>query len=221
MIVSRDWQEVSVLECILSSLHIDVDVEPKLDRAWERLRKSKIDALIVDCDARDMGEFLQKVNSSALGNPPIVIANGNTDNELAKGASFMVRKPVSVEQAVQTLSSARNLILAERLRYYRQPLDLPAQIIRGRGVRIKGRIVNLSKGGTKVVVREPLAFAEDVQLAFSLPGAKRAFKAEGRVAWSDKQGNSGIRFVAVPETFQKRLQLWIDQRYFREREIAR
>ena len=50
MVVSRDWQEVSVLECILGGLQMDVEVENEPQRALSRLAKSKIDALIVDCD---------------------------------------------------------------------------------------------------------------------------------------------------------------------------
>ena len=32
MVVSRDWQEVSVLECILGGLHMDVAVENEPQR---------------------------------------------------------------------------------------------------------------------------------------------------------------------------------------------
>ena len=48
MVVSRDWQEVSVLECILGGLHMDVTLENEPQRALIRLSKSKVDALIVD-----------------------------------------------------------------------------------------------------------------------------------------------------------------------------
>ena len=54
MVVSRDLQEVSVLECILGSLHMDVEVESEPQQALSRLSKSKIDALIVDCDLNGM-----------------------------------------------------------------------------------------------------------------------------------------------------------------------
>jgi hypothetical protein len=36
MVVSRDWQEVSVLECILGGLHMDVAVESEPQRAMAR-----------------------------------------------------------------------------------------------------------------------------------------------------------------------------------------
>jgi len=57
MVVSRDWQEVSVLECILGGLHMDVAVESEPQRALERLTKTKVDALIVDCDLNGSGQF--------------------------------------------------------------------------------------------------------------------------------------------------------------------
>src|SRR6266853_566591 len=61
MVVSRDWQEVSVLECILGSLQMDVAVEHAPERALARLNKNKIDALIVDCDLEGTSQFLREL----------------------------------------------------------------------------------------------------------------------------------------------------------------
>ena len=63
MVVSRDWQEVSVLECILGGLHMDVSVENEPQRAMARLSKSKIDALIVDCDLNGSSQFLRELQT--------------------------------------------------------------------------------------------------------------------------------------------------------------
>src|SRR5690349_11040505 len=63
MVVSRDWQEVSVLECILGGLHMDVAVENEPQRAMARLNKSKIDALIVDCDLNGSTQFLRELQN--------------------------------------------------------------------------------------------------------------------------------------------------------------
>jgi hypothetical protein len=48
MVVSKDWPEISVLECIMGGLHIGVNVETNPENARLKLAKSKIDALIVD-----------------------------------------------------------------------------------------------------------------------------------------------------------------------------
>ena len=221
MIVSRDWQEVSVLECILSSLHIDVDVEPELEKAWIRLKKSKVDALIVDCDSLGTRSFLRKLRMTTEGPAPVVIASGLPASAGLRGtgATFVVEKPVSVEQAVHTLSAARNMILGERLRYYREDLDLPAWIIRDSGEKMRARVMNVSKGGTKIISDQPLAFSEPVQLKFSLPKVKASIQAAGKVAWADKQGNAGIRFMQIEPQVQKQLQLWVEQRFFQSRTI--
>lgn len=221
MIISRDWQEISVLECILSGLHIDVDVESVPERAWKRLCKTKIDAVVVDCDTEGTHDFFQRVQGGVNGSMPIMIASGTPKTIPVKtGAIFVVEKPVSVAQAVQTFSAARNLILHERLRYYREPLDLPAKVLRGKRSALKARIKNISRGGTKLISDQPLSSGEAIKLSFSLPGSRGAIKTEGRVAWADKHGNAGVRFAAMQDALQRKLQFWIDRRYFQERELC-
>ena len=78
MVVSRDWQEVSVLECILGGLHMDVAVESEPQRALTRLTKSKVDALIVDCDLNGTGQFFRELQREAprVSTVPLVIMGG-------------------------------------------------------------------------------------------------------------------------------------------------
>src|SRR5947209_5346445 len=129
MVLSRDWQEVSVLECILGGLHMDVAVESEPQRALSRLSNSKIDALIVDCDLNGTGQFFRELQRETprTNTVPLVIMggpHGKQDME-GTGAMFAFEKPISVEQAVRTLSAARNMILDGHLRYHRAGLDVP------------------------------------------------------------------------------------------------
>src|SRR6185437_16116377 len=75
LVVSRDWQEVSVLECILGGLHIDVEVTPDPERAWNKLSRSKVDALIVDRDLAGTDRFLRRVEEGGhnASTVPLVI----------------------------------------------------------------------------------------------------------------------------------------------------
>src|SRR5579862_3604142 len=135
MVVSRDWQEISVLECILGGLHMDVSVESEPQRALSRLTKSKVDALIVDCDLNGSGQFfreLQRETSRANSVPLVIMGNTHgthgTHGMQESGAMFAFSKPISVEQAVHTLSAARNMILDGRLRYHRAGLEVPVSL---------------------------------------------------------------------------------------------
>jgi hypothetical protein len=214
MIVSRDWQEVSVLECVLNGLHIGVDVETELDLAWIKLVKSKVDAVIVDYDEAGSRAFIEKLQSA--GSAPVVIASGsNIHHQLdSSGATFIVAKPISVERAVHTLSAARNMIMNERLRYHRQDLDLPVSVTLDSGESAKGEIINLSQGGAKLRSDLLLASSDAVSLKFTLPEVASGLNIPGKVTWADKHGNAGVRFVEVDETAKRQLQLWVERRYF-------
>lgn len=223
MVVSRDWQEVSVLECILGGLHMEVAVESEPQRALTRLTNSKVDALIVDCDLNGTGQFFRELQREAprASTVPLVImgkAQGRPNME-STGAMFAFDKPISVEQAVRTLSAARNMILDGRLRYHRAGLDLPVTLTARNRKRVEAELINLSQGGLQVRVNE-LRVNEQwnanelVRASFALPGTKCGVKADVEVAWSDDRGNVGIRFVKIAAQTQHSLRLWLAQQYF-------
>jgi CheY-like chemotaxis protein len=218
MVVSRDWQEVSVLECILGGLHMDVSVESEPQRALARLTKSKVDALIVDCDLNGTGQFfreLQKEASCASTVPLVIMGAPQARHDMeGTGAMFAFDKPISVEQAVRTLSAARNMILDGRLRYHRAGLDVPVTLTGPNQKRAAGQLINLSQGGLQVRVGDGFDASEASRVAFELPGTKCGVKAQVEVAWSDKQGNVGIHFVKIAPEMKNTLRLWLAQQYF-------
>src|ERR1700734_2929401 len=211
MVVSRDWQEVSVLECILGGLHMDVAVESEPERAMERLTKSKIDALIVDCDLNGSSQFLRELQ--LLENPPktvplvIMGAPQSTQTLDATGALFAFEKPISVEQAVRTLSAARNMILDGRLRYHRAGLEVPVTLSGRRQKRVGAQLINLSQGGLQVRLENGFEAADLSRASFELPGTDFGVKADVEVAWSDARGNVGIRFVKIASEMQHSLRV--------------
>jgi CheY-like chemotaxis protein len=220
MIVSGDWQEVSVLECVLNGLHIDVQVESEPDVAWQKFVKSKVDAVIVDYDDAGSRAFVEKLQTA--GTAPVVIASGsNSRHQLdASGATFIVAKPISVERAVHTLSAARNMIVNERLRYHRQALDLPVTITLESGKGAKGEIINLSQGGAKLRSNKVLSSLETIAMRFTLPGAPSDSKIAGKVTWADEEGFAGIRFVDLDSNARRQLQLWVERGFFQPQAIA-
>ena len=217
MVVSRDWQEVSVLECILGGLHMDVSVENEPQRALARLSKSKIDALIVDCDLNGSSQFLRELQSAESPRTvPLVIMGGPqcTQTLEESGALFAFEKPISVEQAVRTLSAARSMILDGRLRYHRAGLEVPVALNCKGHKPMDAFLVNLSQGGMQIHTKDPVETAKALQVSFALPGAKSSLKAKAEIAWQDQRGNMGVRFVKLARQQQRTLQLWLAQQYF-------
>lgn len=217
LVVSRDFQEVSVLECILGGLHIGVDVESEPERARIKLARSKIDALIIDCDLTGASSFLKGLQDGTIRNAvPLIIVSGSGGRKHleSKGASFVFEKPISVEQAVHTLSAARNMILDGRLRYHRATLDVPVSLTYAARNRQRAHLLNLSQGGIGVHLQKPDQNIGRVNVNFTLPGTRLAMKFQGEVAWKDRQGNAGIRFVEAAPRMKRELQLWLERQYF-------
>jgi len=218
MVVSRDWQEISVLECILGGLHMEVAVESEPQRALTRLTKSKVDALIVDCDLNGSGQFFRELQREVprVTTVPLVImggAQGGREME-ESGAMYAFDKPISVEQAVRTLSAARNMILDGRLRYHRAGLEVPVMLRGARQKKAGGQLINLSQGGLQIRVEDGFDASDASRVSFELPGTTCALNAQVEVAWSDNRGNVGIRFVKMASQMKNTLRLWLAQQYF-------
>ncbi len=182
-----------------------------------RLSKSKIDALIVDCDLNGSSQFLHELQSAE--NPktvPLVIVGGPqcTQTLDQTGALFAFEKPISVEQAVRTLSAARSMILDGRLRYHRAGLEVPVSLNRKGQKPMDAFLVNVSQGGMQIHTKDPVEPVKAMQVSFELPGARSGLKARAEIAWQDKRGNLGIRFVKLAPQQQRTLQLWLAQQYF-------
>ncbi len=218
MVVSRDWQEVSVLECILGGLHMDVAVEGEPQRALARLAKSKVDALIVDCDLNGSTQFLremQRIDKRQTTVPLVIMGAPQSNHTLdSTGALFAFDKPISVEQAVRTLSAARNMILDGRLRYHRAGLEVPVALDCKGQKQVDAHLVNVSQGGLQIHTRDSFEMNRPMRVSFELPGARGPLKAQAEIAWRDHRGNMGIRFVKLAARQQRTLQLWLAQQYF-------
>lgn len=218
MVVSRDWQEVSVLECILGGLQIAVDVEARPEKAEEKLARRKVDALIVDYDLSGSQRFLAHLQQRAflpLHLPLVVMSGPRARRELEEtGALFTFEKPISVEQAVRTLSAARNLILDGRLRYHRQHFDIPVAVTCKSRRPVNAELLNVSQGGIGIHTKAVLKEHEVISLSFKLPGTRTTVRARGEIAWTNDRGCAGVRFMEMHSRLHRGLQLWLAQQYF-------
>lgn len=221
MVVSRDWREISVLECILGGLHMDVSVETEPANAWHKLCHSKIDALIVDCDLEGSPQMLDRLQDSGrqFNTVPLVIMGeprgmATLDEAILgdAGTLFAFEKPISVEQAVRTLSAARSMILEGRLRYHRVGIQLPVSLDAGKESIKSAQVINLSQGGMRIYADRAID-AANLQVSCELPGTQSALRAQAEVVWHDGQGNIGIRFIDIPDQQQRTLELWVARQF--------
>ncbi|MGE5204686.1 MAG: PilZ domain-containing protein [Chlamydiota bacterium] len=218
IVVCNDWQTISILGGVLGNLRIGVQVDSEPDAARDRLTRSKFDAVIVDCALRGAADFLRnlKAHPACRASVPLAIATQDMGlPELSQlGARFVFEKPISMEQAVRTLSAARNLMLRGRLRYFRQEVNIPVTLTFADKRRVTASITNLSQGGIAIATSDVLDPAEPLRLRFDLPETDSFVEARGEVAWTDEHGHAGVRFIEISERLQNNLEQWLAGKYF-------
>src|SRR5215469_15823357 len=174
VIVSRDTQ---LLHTVTESLHnsgVDTVTFDDAGAATEYISTRKVDAVIVDSEVAGATRLLKKVRETPSNSRTPTFATVHTRElygELAASAHFIMEKPLSQEHFDRALRAAHDLMLLERRRYHRQPLDIPITVARSNGEFFaSGAMINLSEHGFALRCRRPLNRRELLEVRFVLPG---------------------------------------------------
>jgi len=160
-----------------------------------------LDWLMPDIDGLELAQKIRWSRSNSLC--PIVMITGVTEREALRqcfrsGINFFLQKPVSVEQINKLLTAAWDLLLQERLRYQRVPLQVAVecqwhiQDFRQKG---KGKMVNLSTTGMLVKLDPAPTPTTLVYLRFRLPGDSQPLALNAYVVRTAPGQQVGLRLV--------------------------
>jgi hypothetical protein len=185
--------------------------------AREQITKNKFDAVVLDCDDIAMAdEVLCSLQTESSNRRAIAIAlvNGITSmrEAFAMGAHFVLEKPMTFERANRATRAAVGMMLAEQRRYFRCPLQIKVMVTRGGLPSLAATSTNLSEGGMALTLAEDLPTTDPVDIRFTLPDMSEAITAKAEIAWSDKQGNLGLRFIHVSQEGKRMLSKWLAAR---------
>jgi uncharacterized protein (TIGR02266 family) len=219
LLLSQDQEMIEVVQRALIDLGIGVEVYTTADWATEDLADSKFDAVIVDCDVTDAPTLLQYVRNSASNGRALTFAIVNEEEGLNSafelGANLALQKPISVDRARSSLRAAYGLIMQERRRYFRVPVDVAVRVSVNEHSQFVGTGMNLSEGGMAVRCNEELPLNSLVKISFLLPGDKTNVEARSVVVWKDERGHAGLRFEQVSVASRQRINDWLaDQATF-------
>ena len=214
LLVCPDVKAVEVLSRILKDLGISAEACPDRAQALAKLAQCRYDALLVDChEERTANEILAAARKSPENKTVLVIAlvDGQTNvrEVFARGANFVLYKPVSTERAKNSLRAARTLMRRERRRHGRVPVHAQAAIDCANIANASVTLIDLSEEGTAIQCDRRLPPSCKVYFQFSLPGQVTTVRLSGEVVWQDSTGRVGIRFAGVPQTSRKLLNEWL------------
>jgi len=216
LLVSHDPVAIQQLSESMQKLAMSPELCADVSNALDLLNRRKFEALIVDLQAGDQANaIVEKVRLSPAHRTAVIFAISNSDAETASafkaGANFVLRRPLSPISIDRNLKVAYGLIVRERRRYFRCPVEIPAKISGPDNPEIHGHTLNISEGGIAIntpVILEP---GIKVQVEFALPGRPFTFAAEAAVCWR-KNNYLGLQFASLSQQLTSELQEWLARR---------
>lgn len=179
------------------------------------IETTKVDAIVLH--VAGTGGFtraLETIRTGKLNRYAITVAVvDDAEGESAarsSGANFTIRRSGSFrEELKRAIESAHALMLREKRRYQRHPVNLSVEVICNGRV-TTSKMVDISERGA--CIESPLpVLKQPLQLSFSLPGLKQAFRVEGIAAWINA-GKVGVQFMSFTEGSQTVLTEWLGSR---------
>jgi CheY-like chemotaxis protein len=216
LLLSGDIQTIDTLCHYMGQMAMHVEVCSDFSLASGKLCHSKFEALVVDFKQREEAlDFLKKSRQMTSHKASVVLAVLNSSDDMPcafrAGASFVLAKPFSAQVLFRTLRVAYPLMMHERRRYFRYPVQIPVHVTNGSHETL-ATSANISEGGIALTHVPGLKVGDRVILLLTLPGTGTAAKINAEVSWRDDEGSGGLEFVNVPMALKQELALWLGEK---------
>lgn len=218
LLLTQDDELIETLQAALDDLGIGADVYSTPPRAGEEIGGNsghRYDAVIVDFDVPGADQFLRDMRSLSNNAHALTFAIVNREIGLptafAMGANLALQKPISLESARSSLRAAYGLIMQERRRHFRYPIETLVMMNLDEHTTVVATTTNISEGGMALKCDRNLPLNGLVKLSFSLPGVKGEIVARATVVWEDSIGHAGIRFEKFARDSRESLSDWLQK----------
>jgi len=177
------------------------------------LDQQKFEAVIVDLLLGDEALLvLAKLRFSRANRTAVTFAittGSEAQTSPRPDSTFVLQRPLSAALINQTLRAAFGLVVRERRRYFRCPVEVPAFVRSRQPEDLLCQTVNISEGG--IAINAPATLDSDFPalVRFSLPGRQSEIFAETRVCWRSHDGLVGLEFHSLASPQRSELQEWL------------
>lgn len=223
LVVCTDPEAARVLRQILEDRSLEVEhcSDPKL--AEDRLAGRPFAVVLVDCEDEPAAIELMVAARSAAANTAVLIvamvdARNETRELFARGANFLLFKPVSAERVAESLQAAWSLLPSEKRGKKRVHVSAQASISYATTSDAPAPLLNLSEDGVALHSQGKMPPPCRVYFQFTLPGDPAIVRLSGEVVWQDARGHVGVHFTHLPQTSRRALDSWLNRNRIRHAE---
>ena len=215
LIVTSDKTIASLTISALSKFAIAADVCLN-EELPKRISRTRYELVVIDWQsdmaARDMVDIVRSAPSMRTAVVLAIVANDGTASQAsATGVHFVLQPPLSRGALDNVIRAAFGLIVRERRRYFRCPIDIGLIAHRRTEGAWQGRLANISEGGMCIFPPVSLRPGEHLSVEFVLPSSSAEISAECDVQWADAEGRVGLQFERISPAAKSDLQHWLTQ----------
>jgi CheY-like chemotaxis protein len=216
LVTTHDMVVQQVFSRAAAEMTATVEVCEDVKSGFTALEQQRFDVVVIDCDDVYQGSsLLRTVHASRPNKSSVVMAitNGATNaaDAVDLGAQFVVAKPLSPDRARFELRRACQAMAADQRRDRRHSVRLPVFLSFGQVLDRRAEAFNLSLGGVGVRMIDAISDDELIHVRFCLPGCATSIQARGEIAWSDREGNIGIKFIGMSQGSLAMLAHWLER----------
>ena len=213
-LMSSDYAAVTAISRGVKKYGAKSNLSPDAESARDSLRRRKFDGVFVDMEAPGALELMIDIRKGTSNSKLVVFACVQSSKEstvtLSAGANFLLLKPLTAESVALHIGIAKEMMEREHRRYFRRPVNLPVVLKDADGDQ-RARMANLSEGGFAVRTTRELKHSSMIEFEFELPfGA--TVSGRGQVAWTNREGMSGILVHSFHDKGRERLEAWLAAR---------
>lgn len=212
LLLSSDDAAADVLGSVLPALGFAMDRSSDPEATSARIQQQKFDVIISDYDdPKAANEALALVKQLGAGSLSVALVAdaGRVREILNGGAQFVLYKPLSDEAVRAGLRPVAALLNRERRRAFRVPVQAPVEITSAEGRKLDGILLDLSETGLDVLTAEPQVAGSLLTFHLQLPDGGPELDTQGRVAWANPNGQTGVHFTDMREALVAQLRAWL------------
>jgi hypothetical protein len=215
LIVTSDKTIASLTISAINKYAIAAEVCRK-EELPKRIARSRYELVVIDWEseaaAREIVDVVRSAPSMRTAVALAIVANGTKASDAsATGVHFVLQPPISRVALDSVIRAAFGLIVRERRRYFRCPINISVIAHRPTEGAWQGRLANISEGGMCILPPVSLRPGEHLSVEFVLPSSSADISAECNVQWVDAEKRAGLQFERISPHAKSDLQHWLTQ----------
>lgn len=211
LVYSPETETLSELRRVFGMVGLGMELAPDFSTTLHRFHEEHFDCVFVDCE-RAPDDTVAQLRLDPMGRSMAIFALVPDRHAMRKayqeGATFALDKPLTHERTLRCIRAAYGLVVGERRRYYRHPLDVTVQLHLADGQELSAMMINLSSGGMCLRLSRSMPEQGRAKFEFPLPDCDDRFRGSCELLWQ-RSGEAGFKFSHLGRDARSCLDRWL------------